>query len=99
MSDYISKSELIEELEKVHPRVNGVDVFWSAMKVVENQPTLDEKEIIRNAFERVVERLEEFTEQTYYKSVEGDVQAGERNKAYHKAISVVKEVGGLNESN
>lgn len=62
MSDYISKSALIEALEKVHPRVNGIDVFWSAMKVVEKQPTVDEKEIIRKAFKRVVERLEEIRE-------------------------------------
>ena len=62
MSDYISKSALIKAIDE---QVQGwgkqgiVPSLFSAIAIVQNQPTVDEKEIIRKAFERVVERLEE----------------------------------------
>lgn len=31
-------------------------------------------------------------EETYYKSVDGDTNAGQRNSAYHKAIKIVEEI-------
>ena len=102
MSDYIIKSELLETLAKYKFGAISNDAEREYTKemmllIVGEQPTLDETEIIRKAFERVVERLEEFTEQTYYKSVEGDMYAGERNKAYHNAIKIVKEECGISE--
>ena len=98
MSDYISKSALIEELEKVHPRVNGVDVFWSAMKVVENQPTLDEKEIIRKPFERVLQRLEEREKETYkdWEATSHFLEMGRYLECKH-LIEIVKEEYGISE--
>ena len=94
MSDYISKSEAIEELDKkVHPRVNGVDVFWMATRCIEELPTLDEKEIIRKAFERVVERLE-MKQPT---SWEHDAYWNGVKETLEEAIEIVKEECGINE--
>ena len=62
MSDYIRKSALIEEIKKqkddndMHCRL----CMDAMIDIVNEQPTLDETEIIRKAFERVVERLEEY---------------------------------------
>ena len=49
----------------------------------------------RKPMERIVKNLEHLCEQTYNKSVNGDFYAGARNNAYHNAIQVVKEVGGI----
>ena len=55
--DYISKSALIEELQK---RIGGdldIEDVEYLEKVVDSIPTLDKKEIIRKAFERAIEKL------------------------------------------
>lgn len=102
MSDYISKSKLIEELKnttyvfKHFGRRESVGL-GEVVSTIEHQPTLDEKEIIRKAFERVVERLENCVELTFDKSVRGDLNAGQRNLAYHKALKILKEECGINE--
>jgi hypothetical protein len=66
MSDYIRKSALIEILEKSMKENNHKSMIGYAehiqehrylIHLVEKQPTLDEKEIIRKAFERVVDKL------------------------------------------
>ena len=69
MSDYISKSALLKNLWDWRLQECPVGVcdeetetyktICECIKAVEEQPTVDEKEIIRKAFERVVERLEE----------------------------------------
>lgn len=59
MSDYISKSEMIHKIRGVVPSSQDVDFI---VRLIEEQPTLDEKEIIRKPFERVVERLEKESE-------------------------------------
>lgn len=62
MSDYISKSALIKAL-KNHPNVfeqfGHIESIGleNVIETINSQPTLDEKEIIRKAFERVVEQL------------------------------------------
>lgn len=96
MSDYISREQVIDVLKETGI-IQDNDLGHLVVDEINRIPTLDEKEIIRKSFERVVERLEEFTEQTYYKSVEGDMYAGERNKAYHNAIKTVKEECGISE--
>lgn len=61
MSDYISKSALIKAIDeqvKGRGKQGIVPSLFSAIAIVQNQPTLDEKEIIRKAFERVLQRLE-----------------------------------------
>ena len=65
MSDYISKSALIEQLTEWANRnemmglLTECNVVRDCIGVVESQATLDEKEIIRKPFERVVKRFEE----------------------------------------
>lgn len=64
MSDYISKSAVIKLIEsKMTDGCLGTedDTFIGGHGLVDDisdLPTLDEKEIIRKPFERVVERLE-----------------------------------------
>ena len=96
MSDYISKSVLIEILKKSEKENNHKSMIGYAehiqehrylIHLVEKQPTLDEKEIIRKAFERVVERLEE------EKSDWND----DYNVPIKRAIEIVKEVSGISE--
>jgi hypothetical protein len=101
MSDYISKSELREEMRKgqevIKDRLDDISVsgiyatIEAVIEEIDRQPTLDEKEIIRKAFERVVERLEEasfprnmgdFTELVVLKD---------------RAIEIVKEECGISE--
>ena len=92
MSDYISKSALNNELDKkVHPRVNAIDTFRMSIQVIDELPTLDETEIIRKAFERVVERMEE---QSFDMSLENpDCKA----VWLDRAKEIVKEECGINE--
>ena len=65
MSDYISKSAVIEALEKVKSEIQTpADTVWNnAVKVcidnVIEAPTLSETEIIRKSFERVIQQLSE----------------------------------------
>ena len=54
MSDYISKSEMIYKIRGVVPSSQDVDFI---VRLIEEQPTVSETEIIRKAFERVVEQL------------------------------------------
>ena len=54
MSDYISKSEAIHTVTKVELK----DGTFAEVKMgIGELPTLDETEIIRKAFERVIEQL------------------------------------------
>ena len=90
MSDYISKSALIKAIDE---QVQGwgkqgiVPSLFSAIAIVQNQPTLDEKEIIRKAFERVVEILEKEKSDWNY----------DYNVPLDNAIKIVKEECGINE--
>lgn len=62
MSDYISKSALISRFKQLQGSDTLANMFvLDVIKEVKKQPTLSETEIIRKAFERVVERLEEET--------------------------------------
>ena len=101
MSDYISKSALIEEMRKgqevIKDRLDDISVsgiyatIEAVIEEIDRQPTLDETEIIRKAFERVLTRLEEasfprnmgdFTELVVLKD---------------RAIEILKEECGINE--
>lgn len=93
MSDYISKSKLIETFTKYKFGAIGNDEERDYTKemvlvLVNGQPTIDETEIIRKAFERVVERLEE--------NAIGGVMSP-RFIPIEKAIEIVKEECGINE--
>lgn len=94
MSDYISKSRLIEELKnttyvfKHFGRRESVGL-GEVVSTIEHQPTLDETEIIRKFFERVVERLGK------YRNFE-DNDSLDR-QCIDRTIEIVKEECGISE--
>jgi hypothetical protein len=112
MSDYISKSALIEEMKKgqevIKDRLYDISVsgiyatIEAVIEEINRQPTLDETEIISKAFERVVERLEE-TKTRYFLSIANtgseimDFAYENVGDALDKAIEIVKEECGINE--
>jgi hypothetical protein len=92
MSDYIRKQEAIDRLSEV---LSSEAEFEKAKQVIIEAPTLDETEIIRKPFERVVERLEEKSNDIaiqYKHNYEQGFDDG-----ICESIEVIKEEGGLNE--
>ena len=73
--------------------------------MLDEQPTLDETEIICKGFERVVERLEEEAKENDYTAWQFDDDGTEYIKekyeeiasAYREAIEIIKEECGINE--
>jgi hypothetical protein len=67
MSDCIRKSALIEELRKgqevIKDKLDDISIsgiyatIEAVIEEIDRQPTLDEKEIIRKGFERVIKRI------------------------------------------
>lgn len=47
---------------------------------------------MNKAFEKILERLDELIEKSYYAATEGNHNAGIRNSAYHKVKKIVQEV-------
>lgn len=99
MSDYISKSALVEVLEKSmkensHKSMIGyaehIQEHRHLIHLVEKQPTLDEKEIIRKVFERVVEILKQ-------RNFEHFELHQKFNDECSEIIRIVKKVGDINE--
>ena len=94
MSDYTSKSALVDSIMEnvLITTEEGFELRGEIVDLIKNQPTLDEKEIIRKAFERVVERLEE--ERKYsYENFKDEERAW--RKGLRTAIKMVKEEGGI----
>ena len=104
--DYISKSALIEEIKKqkddndMHCRL----CMDAMIEIIEEQPTPDEKEIIRKAFERVLQRLDkqagEFIDLSHRELSNNSIPAIKYlNKGFGvaRAIEIVKEECGINE--
>ena len=102
---YIDQKEWINRLEeelkstKDEQRKTYLNIWINAIKC---QPTVDEKEIIRKSFERVVDRLEGKVK--YYETL-GDESnfpqsVIEHQNAYHykKALKIVEEEGNFNEN-
>lgn len=73
--------------------IEKIQAMKLVLKIVANEQTLDEKEIIRKPFERVVERLEE---KVQWYEVYGDCE-GNSYRAYDHAIEIVKEECGISE--
>ena len=93
MSDYISKQVTMQRFLKEIEQFRSDCIHINTIKrLLDDVDTLDEKEIIRKVFERVLERLEE--EQKGYICDEDDYCEGAYN-AYRDSISTVKEVGGI----
>ena len=95
MSDYISKSALLEQLI-------GIDdeIVKGCIGVIQTQPTVDEKEIIRKAFERVVKRLEKLSNEKT--EIWSEIRRADNSRCYgfyvlgiDESIEIVKEEGGI----
>lgn len=87
MSDYISKSALLERFRKDNRYSRHGFVSENYIDcLIKEFPTVDEKEIIRNTVERIVERLEE--------NALGGVM-GPQLIPIKSAIKIVKEEGGI----
>lgn len=113
MSDYINKSAVIELIEsKMTDGCLGTEdeTFVGGHGLVDDisdLPTLDEKEIIRKAFERVVERLEkesEIADNELKRTIERNPMQTDFALGYKmaiknaiKIIKIVKEECGIGE--
>ena len=71
--------------------VEKIQAMKLVMKIVANEPTVDEKEIICKPFERVVERLEE--QEDHYQEMNNIFGMS----AIEEAKIIVKEEGGIYE--
>ena len=106
MSDYISKSALLKLFVNLQDEHETNAISYQALyEVILNQPTLDEKEIIRKTAERIINRLE-YKEKQYESRAEKFAEAlnsweESRNRgksySYGYAIEIVKEECGINE--
>ncbi len=110
MSDYISKSKAVESLKKYKfgAICNDEEREYTketVLLLVNGQPTLDEKEIIRKTAERIIDRLE-YKEKQYEsraKKFEEALNTWEESRnrgkacSYGYAIEIVKEECGINE--
>ena len=107
MSDYISRSALIDFMIRnvVTLTEEAHDFKVEMIDAIKNQPTIDEKEIIRKAFERVVERLEDAVKVNKEKGCEMQTKelhecaliGFSRMNAFLDAIEIVKEECGISE--
>ena len=92
MSDYISKSALKKDIIAELPQGRIKAVY---LELVDNQPTVDEKEIIRKTVEMIVERVEEKIndiEIQYENNYEKGITDG-----IDYAMQIVEEEGGISE--
>lgn len=101
MSDYISKSALKEYMRDYKWDFAMGSDFSKAIEMVDVQPTISETEIIRKAFDRVVERLEAKS-QKWADVYNLDFEKGHINEyadllreGIGKAIEIVKEECGI----
>ena len=97
MSDYISKSDVIKIIEKAIENSSDFlqhDTQIDIMFEVQELPTIDEKEIIRKAFERVLEKFEDYT--MWKKDMIYDLTPRE-HMIVKQAIKIVKEECGISE--
>lgn len=94
---YIDKEEWIGRLEeelstcKNEKRKEYLTIWINAIKC---QPTLDEKKIIRKAFERVVERLKKKIQASDTK-FDNIIEMNAYDDGVDDAIEIVKEEGGI----
>ena len=114
MSDYISKSVFSEALNKSEKQptrdsedyIEGYCEGWNdVIDIRDSIPTVDEKEIIRKPFERVLQMLEHQKKQYNRRSLEcekngnrfGSEKMYSKACSYDNAIEIVKEECGISE--
>ena len=95
MSDYISKDSLKNDIIANLPQGRIKAVY---LELVDSQPTLDEKEIIRKSMEQILTRLEE--EVTLERMDKMEDRVGKRQTTgfglgVNASIEIVKEEGGI----
>ena len=101
MSDYISKSALIKELKKHGVKVCSPNsiieivtrTIGGCIGIINEQPTLDEKEIIRKCGEQIVDKLKNLYPLNPYPNP----FSNGRDYANIRAINLVKEECGISE--
>ena len=101
MSDYISKSALLDIVGEMPLDWEYGKAVSDIYDIIKEQPTISETKIIRKAFERVVGRLEGKVK--YYETL-GDealfpssVVEYEKARHYRNALKIVKEECGISE--
>ncbi len=107
MSDYIRKSALIDSIVQnvVITTEEELDLRGEIVDLIKNQPTVDEKEIIRKTVERIISRLEQQEEQYKARSKKCEElkypQGADKHYgkacSYNHAIEIVKEECEINE--
>ena len=103
MSDYISKSATMQRFQEEIKQSRRDCIHINTIKrLFDDIDTLDEKEIIRKPFERVVERLEEKEREAVLKApITSDIYNPQYQKwmmksyGFKESIQVVKEEGGI----
>lgn len=99
MSDYISKSALLERFRKDNRYSRHGFVSENYIDcLIKEFPTVDEKEIIRKTVERVVERLEEMREtfdDEWLRTLSASAYQG--RETIDMVKQVLKEECGINE--
>ena len=109
MSDYISREQVIDALKETGI-IQDNDLGHLVVDEINRIPTVDETEIIRKAFERVIERLEGEKERhdkdcSYWNehSWKDELQFNEcdmsrkKSECFEEAIEIVKEECGISE--
>lgn len=93
MSDYISKESVIKLLCELH--VDNIAVNGKRLtELIKELPTLDEKEIIRKPFERVVKKIDDLDR--HFDN--GDFAiCKDALVVYKDVIEIIKEECGINE--
>ena len=90
MSDYIKRQDVLDIIHKEIESTKTYIEHHTQINIkfaVEELPTLDEKEIIRKAFERVVARLKELKTNAF----------DDESVIISDAIEIVKEECGISE--
>ena len=93
MSDYISRQEAIDRFSEA---LSSEAEFEKAKQVIIEAPTLDEKEIIRKAFERVIKKLKKVEKELTDNSDSVACTMGILN-ATIRARKIIEEECGINE--
>lgn len=113
MSDYISKSALIEELRKgqevIKDKLDDISIsgiyatIEAVIEEIERQPTLNEKEIIRKYGEQILDAF--YGKHAEYRrlSEQANIELPQEcyysghTKGFEEAIKIIKEECGINE--
>jgi hypothetical protein len=106
VSDYIKKSGLAEEVIDAFcgdcTQCGGHCRHDDLVEIIEELPTISETEMIRKAFERVVERLDkqagEFIDLSHRELSNNSITAKKylnKGLGVAEAIEIVKEEGGI----